>query len=38
VLACNRDGAYQIYTMRADGSELRRLTQGPASFTPDWSR
>jgi TolB protein len=38
VFASNRDGAYQIYTIRADGSDIQRMTQGPASFTPDWSK
>ncbi len=39
VFASNRrGGVYQIYTMRADGADLRRLTRGRASFTPDWSR
>ena len=38
VFASNRRGQYQIYSMRADGGEVRRLTRGRASFTPDWSR
>jgi len=38
VFASNRHGGvYQIYTMRADGTDVRRLTTGQASFTPDWS-
>lgn len=38
VFASDRSGSYQIHTMRRDGSGVRRLTQGRASFTPDWSR
>ena len=30
-------GRYDIYTMRFDGSHVRRLTRGRDSFTPDWS-
>jgi Tol biopolymer transport system component len=34
----NRDGNYEIYTMRADGSGVTRLTDDPASdFAPRWS-
>ncbi len=29
--------AYQIYVVNADGSELRRLTDGGFNFTPVWS-
>jgi len=36
--ASDRDGGYQIFTVDVDGQNLRRLTRGPASFTPDWSR
>ena len=38
VFASNRAGSYDIYTMRADGTDVRRLTRGGDSFTPDWSR
>ena len=38
VLASDASGEYQIYTIRADGRNLRRLTRGRASYTPDWSR
>ena len=37
VFASNRGGSYDIYTMRADGSHVRRLTRGGDSYTPDWS-
>jgi len=38
VFASNRNGPeYQIYTMRADGSDVRQLTRGRESITPDWS-
>ncbi|HHN73908.1 MAG TPA: Tol-Pal system beta propeller repeat protein TolB [Acidobacteria bacterium] len=37
VFASNRTGMYSIYTIRDDGSDLRRLTRGRESFTPDWS-
>jgi len=39
VFASNRvGGSYQIYTMRSDGSQVKQLTRGRDSFTPDWSR
>ena len=38
VFSCDRTGSYDIYTIRADGSDMRRLTRGGDSFTPDWSR
>ena len=31
-------GTYDIYTMRADGADVRRLTRGGNCFTPDWSK
>lgn len=37
VFSSNRDGRYAIYTIRDDGTQLRRLTRGTPSFTPDWS-
>jgi TolB protein len=37
VFASSRAGSYDLYTMRADGSEVRRLTRGGDCFTPDWS-
>ncbi len=36
--ASDREGTYDIYTVDIDGSNLRRLTKGIPSFTPDWSR
>ncbi len=34
----NRDGNMEIYTANADGSDVRNLTNNPASdTTPDWS-
>ncbi len=34
----NRDGNYKIYSIRPDGSDLKRLTFDPASDqTPAWS-
>lgn len=34
----DRDGSYQIYLMNADGSQLRRLTNGPGeNAKPAWS-
>ena len=34
----NRDGNYEIYSIRPDGSDLKRLTFDPASDqTPAWS-
>ncbi len=38
VFASNRAGSFDLFTMRADGSEVRRLTRGGDCFTPDWSR
>ena len=38
VFASNRLGSFDIYTMRVDGSDVKRLTQGGDCFTPDWSR
>ncbi len=38
VFASDRAGSYDIYTMRADGSDVRRLTRGGDAYTPDWSR
>ena len=39
VFASNRAGAaYDIYTMRHDGTDVRRLTRDGNCFTPDWSR
>ena len=38
VFASDRAGAYDIYTMAIDGSDVRRLTKGGDAFTPDWSR
>jgi len=39
VFASNRgNGRYAIYTMRADGSQVKQLTTGRDSYTPDWSR
>jgi TolB protein len=37
VFASNRAGTYDIYTMRTDGSDVRRLTRGGDCITPDWS-
>jgi len=38
VFASSRErGIYDLYTMRADGSDVRRLTRGGDCFTPDWS-
>ena len=36
--ASNRTGNFDIYTMDADGSHVRRLTRGGNSFSPAWSR
>ena len=33
----NRDGAYGIYVMDADGQNLRRLTHGSGDYCPAWS-
>ena len=38
VFSSNRSGSYDVYTMAADGSDVRRLTRGTNSITPDWSR
>lgn len=37
VFSANPDGVYSIYTLRDDGTDLRRLTRGVPAFTPDWS-
>lgn len=37
VFASSRAGSYDLYTMRADGTDVRRLTKGGDCFTPDWS-
>ncbi len=37
VFSGNMDGRYSIYTIRIDGTGVRRLTQGSAAVTPDWS-
>jgi TolB protein len=37
VFASSRAGSYDLYTMRSDGTEVRRLTRGGDCFTPDWS-
>jgi TolB protein len=37
VFASSRSGSYDLYTMRADGTDVRRLTRGGDCFTPDWS-
>lgn len=36
--AADKEGSYDIYAVDLDGSNLRRLSRGAASFTPDWSR
>lgn len=37
VFQSNRDGNYEIYRMKADGSDQRRLTTNPAGdYWPDW--
>jgi len=33
----NRDGAYQVWTIRPDGSDLRRVTSGATAFYPIWA-
>ena len=38
VFSSDRGGSYDVYTMRADGSHVRRLTRGSHAYTPDWSR
>jgi TolB protein len=37
VFSSSRAGSYDLYTMRADGSDVRRLTKGGDCITPDWS-
>jgi TolB protein len=37
VFSSDRTGIYSIYTIRDDGTELRRLTRGKPAWTPDWS-
>jgi TolB protein len=37
VFASDRAGTYDIYTMRADGTHVRRLSRNGNCFTPDWS-
>ncbi len=38
LFASNRDGNYKIYTMRADGTDLKRLTNNDADDYPEaWS-
>lgn len=37
VFSGNMDGRYSIYSIRIDGTGLRRLTQTMAAITPDWS-
>ena len=37
VFSSNRAGTYDIYTMRSDGTDVRRLTRGGDCITPDWS-
>ena len=36
--ASDKEGSYDIYAIDLDGANLRRLTRGAPSFTPDWSR
>ena len=36
--ASDREGRYDIYTCDVDGGNIRKLTRGEPSFTPDWSR
>ena len=38
VFASDRAGSYDIYTMRADGTDVSQLTRGGDCFTPDWSK
>ncbi len=38
VFSSNREGTYDIWVMRADGSNPKRLTRGGDAYTPDWSR
>jgi TolB protein len=37
VFSSNRAGSYDLYTMRSDGTGVRRLTRGGDCITPDWS-
>src|SRR5262245_13780776 len=37
VFSSSRAGSYDLYTMRSDGSDVRRLTRGGDCITPDWS-
>lgn len=38
VFAANREGAFQLYLMNADGGNVRRLTLGPGPYgSPSWS-
>lgn len=37
VFAGDRDGTWAIYTVTDRGEDLRKLTRGSASYTPDWS-
>ncbi len=37
VYACDASGTWDIYTIRDDGTDVRRLTRGLAAQTPDWS-
>ena len=37
VYACDASGTWDIYTVRDDGTDVRRLTRGLAAQTPDWS-
>jgi TolB protein len=34
----NRTGTYQIYTMDADGTGVRQLTDGPEAHLAAWGR
>ncbi len=38
VFASDRTGLWTIYTMAADGSQVRAVTSREPAFTPDWSR
>jgi len=37
VFSSDRSGNYDIYEMIADGTGVRKITQGGRSFNPDWS-
>jgi len=37
VFSSSRAGSYDLYTMRSDGTDVRRLTRGGDCITPDWS-